>query len=96
MVLTTVVLHNYLRRRRGTRQLYTPPESLDVEDILTGDIRRGTWRHSDCQAGAVQPLKKRGSNCSQEARRIREDFKDYFYKEGQLSWQWRLVSYPGS
>ncbi|CAN7991401.1 unnamed protein product [Ixodes hexagonus] len=36
IVLATVALHNFLRSKRTTRQLYTPQDSLDVEDILTG------------------------------------------------------------
>lgn len=37
IVLATVALHNFLRSKRTTRQLYTPSDSLDVEDILTGE-----------------------------------------------------------
>lgn len=40
IVLATVALHNFLRSKRITRQLYTPQDSLDVEDILTGVYTR--------------------------------------------------------
>lgn len=36
MVLAAVALHNFLRCKRSARLLYTPPDSLDVEDVLTG------------------------------------------------------------
>ncbi|KAM7313882.1 protein ALP1-like [Ixodes scapularis] len=36
VVKATIALHNYLRTKNGTRARYTPPDSLDVEDVLTG------------------------------------------------------------
>lgn len=92
IVLATVVMHNYLRSRKAARQLYCPSENVDVEDILTGHIRRGAWREQASQCGAILELPKKGSNCSREARNVRDTFRHYFYREGQVSWQWRLIT----
>ncbi|CAN7946872.1 unnamed protein product, partial [Ixodes pacificus] len=41
VVKATIALHNFLRTRNTSRGRYTPPESLDVEDVLTGKCKMG-------------------------------------------------------
>nr|CAI5823422.1 unnamed protein product [Callosobruchus analis] len=39
-----VYLHNYLRKSKTSRSLYTPSGSFDNEDLENGTIIPGTWR----------------------------------------------------
>lgn len=41
VVKATIALHNFLRTKNSSRGRYTPPESLDVEDVLTGKCKMG-------------------------------------------------------
>ncbi|KAG0422099.1 hypothetical protein HPB47_002060 [Ixodes persulcatus] len=91
IVLATVALHNFLRSKRITRQLYTPQDSLDVEDILTGNVRNGSWRQGVTPAGAMRQFRRGGSNSSDNAKAVRNLFLKYFVNEGQVSWQWRMI-----
>ncbi|XP_040067830.1 uncharacterized protein LOC120841069 [Ixodes scapularis] len=91
IVLATVALHNFLRSKRITRQLYTPQDSLDVEDILTGNVRNGSWRQGVTPAGAMRQFRRGGSNSSDTAKAVRNLFMNYFVNEGQVSWQWRMI-----
>ena len=43
LVLAAVALHNYLRSQRSTRQVYTPPELMDREDVVSGEVIPGEW-----------------------------------------------------
>ncbi|KAM7294246.1 hypothetical protein ISCGN_023763 [Ixodes scapularis] len=92
IVLATVALHNFLRARRTTRQLYTPPDSLDAENILSGTVRNGSWREGVTPAGAMRQFRRGGSNSSDDAKAVRELYTRYFVNEGQVSWQWRMVA----
>ncbi|KAM7311775.1 protein ALP1-like [Ixodes scapularis] len=85
IVLATVALHNFLRSKRTTRQLYTPSDSLDVEDILTGNVRNGSWRQGVSPAGAMRQFRRGGSNCSDYAKAVRNLYTNYFVNEGQAA-----------
>ncbi|XP_077520769.1 uncharacterized protein LOC144132323 isoform X4 [Amblyomma americanum] len=61
---------------------------------LKGHVHQGSWRDQADPCGAMKPLSKTGGNCSRSARETREVFKSYFCSEGQVSWQWKLVSRP--
>ncbi|XP_042146147.1 uncharacterized protein LOC115316675 [Ixodes scapularis] len=92
IVLATVALHNFLRSKRTTRQLYTPSESLDVEDILTGNVRSGSWRQGVSPAGAMRQFRRGGRNCSDYAKAVRNLYTNYFVNEGQVRWQWQMIT----
>lgn len=51
IVLTTIHLHNYLRKKPNTRSLYTPPGSLDSE--TDGELRPGTWRNEPAPTSPI-------------------------------------------
>lgn len=91
IVLATVALHNFLRSKNATRQLYTPPDSLDVEDVLTGNVRNGSWREGVTPNGAMRQFRRSGGNSSDIAKAVRELYTNYFVHEGQVSWQWRMI-----
>ncbi|CAN7937555.1 unnamed protein product, partial [Ixodes hexagonus] len=90
VVKATIALHNFLRTRNTSRARYTPPDSLDVEDVLTGTVRNGTWRQG-VNNEAVFPLQRIGCKPSSDAKAVRKVFREYFWDEGQVSWQWKLL-----
>jgi hypothetical protein len=88
VVLATVLLHNLLRTKTSTRNIYTPPNSIDREDIFTGTLHMGTWRQNG-DSQAIQSMGQMSSNFySSEAKEIRDKFTLYFNEEGQVSWQY--------
>ncbi len=44
IVLACCTLHNYLRSKNTSRNVYTPPGSFDNENTDTGSVTPGTWR----------------------------------------------------
>ena len=78
-----LVLHNFLRNEVGVQ--YVDESTADYEDA-TGTLRPGDWRKvSTNQLHSMRPAGVRGSN---DATRIRDQFKNYFSSEiGSVSWQ---------
>ena len=74
VVLATVYLHNFLRKRHSA-PMYMPPESTDRE--VNGRIVHGTWR-TDIGAAALTGLAGIRVRSSQELRDMRMRFADYF------------------
>ena len=60
IILAACALHNWLRTDTVGRALYTPSRSLDTEDILTGRVEVGDWRH-DQGLGMIR-LANQGDN----------------------------------
>ncbi|CAH1993146.1 unnamed protein product [Acanthoscelides obtectus] len=84
IVMATCILHNFLRRRYAT--VYSPENNLYKENIDDGTIELGI------QSTHVNDL-QRGHNRrpTNEAKKIRELFMNYFNNEGALEWQQRMV-----
>ena len=62
----------------------------DQEDE-DGNLIPGPWRGSDNELSSWFNYHPQCSNnYSTEARAIREEYMDFFSKEGAVSWQWRL------
>jgi hypothetical protein len=62
---------------------------VDRED-LQGNLVPGTWRAADNDMSTWQAFHPLCSNNhSNEARLIREEYKEYFNMEGAVPWQWR-------
>ena len=89
LVMATLVLHNYLRKS-SSRTTYCPTELLDSEDG-NGNVIHGRWRQ-DSTTESFLPLvvPSTGHNASNEAKLVREIFKEYFFNEGAVDWQWNL------
>ena len=58
-VLACCSLHNMLRS--SSRNVYTPPGSMDTEDVITHDITQGSWR-TETQPNGLVTIDKQGSN----------------------------------
>ena len=90
----SVALHNFLMHGKEFRSSfqYCPPELVDQETAR--GTRPGTWRNMG-EPGGLVPLQGRvgSNNYSQEARVVRENFRDFFYKgKGQVPWQLQYVT----
>ena len=81
-VLTTCVLHNFLRR--NARQTYTPPQSLDLENTENGKLNGGDWRNDNQLTSLLQTYNR---HYADESKEQREYFKQYFNNEGNVLWQ---------
>lgn len=89
LTMTAVCLHNWLIR--GVSKSVYVPQSLVDHIEPTGEIVPGTWR-DDVTATVCSflPLQKlaHGNKPSRHAKLVRDEFKEYFYEEGAVSWQW--------
>ena len=90
LVLAALTLHNFLRKS-SSRNLYCPPGLADMVDN-SGNLFYGRWRASPTTESML-PLQtpSSGHNASNTAKSIRENFKEYFCKEGAVSWQWGIL-----
>lgn len=79
ITMTCVLLHNYLRRRGSSAQIYTPPGTIDTYDDNGNLIQPGSWRqdveNTTCAIRDIQHVPRRGTLY---ATRIREEFTAYF------------------
>lgn len=66
IVMATLYLHNFLRKKQSSRALYTPGGSLDTEN--NGQVIPCRWRN-DKEASSLQPLRvtaRRAGNNAKE------------------------------
>lgn len=82
VVLACCALHNFLRKR--SREIYTPPQSLDRENVEEGSIELG----ERCNPDLMHDLQRgsRGQNY-RSALTVRDNFKTYFNNQGSVPWQ---------
>lgn len=87
VVLASCVLHNFLRRNAA--DYYTPPGTLDSEDIVNNEVQLG----ERCDPELVHNLQrgKRGQVLV-SAKTVREKFNEYFNQEGAVPWQDNMIS----
>lgn len=86
VVMTCCVLHNFLRRKYST--IYTPTGSLDYEDTLQGTLSLGLRANdslTDIEKGHYRAI-------SNDGKKTRELFLDYFNNEGRVQWQNRICN----
>ena len=88
IVKATGALHNYLMSTSAS-QLYAPTESLDSEDIENGTIRVGMTPDNSNML-CLQRSHIAG-NIPLDAKRVRQEFMNYFANEGQVPWQQNFV-----
>lgn len=87
VVLTCCALHNFLRKK--SPQTYTPPESMDTENI-TADYSLELGDR--CDPNLMHDLQRgRRGQIFNDAKIIREKFCYYFNNEGSVPWQDNLV-----
>nr|XP_022910597.1 uncharacterized protein LOC111421654 [Onthophagus taurus] len=83
VTLTTVYLHNFLRKR-SSREIYPPPGMIDTD--RTGEIIDGTWR-SDQPTTSFLPVRNIPRRTSEQAKNIRRHLANYFILNCPFPWQ---------
>ncbi|KAF0752009.1 protein ANTAGONIST OF LIKE HETEROCHROMATIN PROTEIN 1-like [Aphis craccivora] len=81
-----VLLHNFLRRSKESKNMYTPPGTFDMEQ--NGQIFNGSWRNECEKQTSLLSMEKRGIKTSITAKDIGQEFAEYFIMTtGKLEWQ---------
>ena len=79
-----VALHNYLMHGRE----FGPKNDYYLEGFANGD-----WKKEHLKTNGLHPLPSVGAhNYSRDAKKIREEFRDYFWGAGSVPWQWEHIS----
>lgn len=89
IVMAACVLHNFLRSKPSSRDIYTPQESFDRE--INGTIIEADWRQMAGNNGLPNIQQQGGNKSTTEAREIRDELCDFFNTNGQVPWQWNAV-----
>ena len=88
-----VALHNFLMTENHSKDNYDycPTNFVDIEG--PNGIRLGDWRKEFPDTTGLQPLSRENSsnNYAQDAKKIRDSFKDYFCSDGAVDWQLETV-----
>ena len=85
IVMTCVVLHNFLRKSKESRSHYSPPGTFDFEE--DGNLIPGSWRQDHDNLSSLLPLHRVPRKPSMEAKDIRNEFAEYFVTSGKVEWQ---------
>ena len=91
ITLTVLTLHSWLRKESDIGKVYFSPPLVDREDPETGEIIEGSWRKEIPTKSWKSLSNTRAHNTANEAKRIREEFTDYFTNEGYIPWQWKCA-----
>lgn len=91
ITVATITLHNWLRKDSIYGKVYVSRDLVDKEDVDTGTIINGSWRDDPPTESWHSLTPNKISNPSNNAKAIREEFKEYFYNEGCVTWQWRCA-----
>lgn len=84
IVMSTCVLHNYLRRRSTT--VYAPDHNLYRENTDTGTIELGLQ-----PTNFISLQQSHNQRVNNDAKQVRELYMHYFNNEGAVPWQQRMV-----
>ena len=91
ITLAVLTLHNWLRKESDIGKVYFSPRLVDREDPETGEIIEGSWRKEIPTESWKSLSNTRAHNPANEAKRIWEEFTDYFTNEGFIPWQWKCA-----
>jgi hypothetical protein len=87
IIMACVYLHNFLRKSKNSRNLYTHPGTFDED--MAGNIIPGAWRqgneNNDLQSFLL--VQKVGRKTAAMCEAIRDEFAEYISAEGSVSWQ---------
>lgn len=78
IVLTCVLLHNFLRAQPDASRYYSPRGCFDNEDASTGEVINGSWRDITRNDSGLQRLLSVPRKPPLRAEEIRDEFNDYF------------------
>ena len=86
-----LTLHNWLRKESNIGKVYFSPTLVHREDPETGEIIEEFWRKEIPTESWKSLSNTRARNPDIEAKRIREEFTDYFTNECCIPWQWKCL-----
>ena len=81
LVLACCALHHF--HKRNNSATYTPPGSIDVENPVIHETQDGFRTNENLVAVARRAM----TNALERAKMATDMVKDYFNKEGAVSWQ---------
>ncbi|CAH1988985.1 unnamed protein product [Acanthoscelides obtectus] len=85
VVMTIVLLHNFLRRNRHSRTLYNPTGTFDTD--IDGQFVLGNWRETPTKnMSSLIPIRSLPRKSPKEAQDIRNEFAAYFTSNGRVCW----------
>ena len=87
ITLAALTLHNWLRADSTSRNIYCPPILVDREDPDTAEIIPGSWREDTPSDSFLDLQPSLTRNSCNEAKRMREEFTQWFNNEGDVVWQ---------
>lgn len=89
IVLAACALHNFLLTK--SPKVYAPVGVLDTENE-DGSFVNGSWRDLEPSSNSFIPLAAGSRSFSADARKIRENLRDYFLSpDGEIPWQYRYI-----
>ena len=82
-----VALHNFLMTENELNNKHYCPPTYPDRDVPNG-LQLGEWRLDQQKTQALLPIGNNASNnYSEDARMVRDGYKNYFNNEGALEWQ---------
>ena len=90
VTLASCLLNNYLCCHATAQTVYTPPGSLDSDDLVTHELHSAEWRQ--CKSNGIS-LHRQGSNAySKAAKSIQDTVCQYYSSEdGKIPWQYNMI-----
>lgn len=86
VVLACVYLHNFFRKSKHSRNLYSPPETFDQE--IDGKIVDGAWRKESKNLTSLLSLERIPRKSTAACYDNRKEFAEYFATDiGRVPWQ---------
>lgn len=84
VVLATIYLHNFLRKRCTSRQTYTPPGTFDTDK--DGQFLAGRWRNDE-ERTTLLPIRAIPRRSADHVKNIRFHLATHFMTNGAIPWQ---------
>nr|CAI5825772.1 unnamed protein product [Callosobruchus analis] len=86
VVLACIYLHNYLRRSKSSRNIYTRQDTFDQE--IDGKIIQGSWRQErEANPTSLLPIRNIPRKSAGVSKDNRKQFAGYFKTVGRVPWQ---------
>lgn len=81
-------LHNWLHTK--SPDSYTPPGSVDYEDIVNNTVVSGQWRMEIAELPSIQRTRN-VNRPTKIAQQLRDRYKENFCGEWAVEWQDRMI-----
>lgn len=91
IILATLSLHNWLMTDRMRRETYCTSGLTDEENLATGTLVPGSFRNDPPSKGMLPFGQQGGHNSTTASQNMRNYMCTYFTKEGQRSWQNKML-----